>query len=133
MEPTGRDLAVIRAAVAKERKRLMGKKRRRLAQTEIGWRIAKEMDAPATLMDSIVCRVGLRTSSQFSVLNLNAGKGCYHQPWVNTSRLTVTDAKLTGVCPPFKARSYYFPERAFPRRNPETSNEPVKEERPQAE
>src|SRR6516162_903504 len=41
-EPTERDLALIRATVAKERKRLQGKQRR-LAQTEIGRKIAKEM------------------------------------------------------------------------------------------
>jgi hypothetical protein len=40
-QPTERDLALIRATVAKERKRLQGKKRRRLAQTEIERRIAK--------------------------------------------------------------------------------------------
>ena len=57
MEPTARDTGLIRATVAKERKRLLGKKRRRVAQTEIGRRIAKEMDAPAALMDSIVRRV----------------------------------------------------------------------------
>ena len=57
IEPTARDSALIRATVAKERTRLQGKKRRRLAQTEIGRRIAGEMDAPAALMDSIVRRV----------------------------------------------------------------------------
>ena len=36
MEPTARDTGLIRATVAKERKRLLGKKRRRVAQTEIG-------------------------------------------------------------------------------------------------
>ncbi len=56
-EPTPRDLALIRATVAKERKRLRGKKRRRLAQTELGRAVAKEMDAPAPLIDSIVRRV----------------------------------------------------------------------------
>jgi len=57
MEPTARDLTLIRAAVAKERKRLQGKRPRRLAQTEVGRSIAKEMDAPAPLMDTIVRRV----------------------------------------------------------------------------
>jgi len=57
MEPTPRDLTLIRAAVAKERKRLQGKRPRRLAQTEVGRSIAKEMDAPAPLMDTIVRRV----------------------------------------------------------------------------
>jgi hypothetical protein len=57
IEPTAQDLALIRATVAKERTRLQGKKRRRLAQTQIGRRIATEMDAPAALMDSIVRRV----------------------------------------------------------------------------
>ena len=56
-EPSPRDLALIRATVAKERKRLRGKKRRRLAQTELGRAIAKEMDAPAALVDSLVRRV----------------------------------------------------------------------------
>jgi hypothetical protein len=56
-EPTARDLALIRATVGKERKRLQGKKQRRLAQTEVGRSIAKEMDAPAPMMDRIVRRV----------------------------------------------------------------------------
>jgi hypothetical protein len=56
-EPTARDLALIKATVAKERKRLQGKKRRRLAQTELGRLVAKEMDAPAALVDSIVRQV----------------------------------------------------------------------------
>ena len=64
-EPTERDLALIRATVAKERKRLQGKKRRRLAQTEIGRRIAKEMDAPAALMDNIVRQVAEETLKNF--------------------------------------------------------------------
>ncbi|TAM83379.1 MAG: hypothetical protein EPN47_04515 [Acidobacteria bacterium] len=46
-EPTAHDLAEIRATVAKEPKRLLGKKRRRIAQTEVGRSIAKEMDVPA--------------------------------------------------------------------------------------
>jgi hypothetical protein len=49
-DPTSRDLVLIRAAVAKEQKRLPGKQPRRLAQTEVGRSIAKEMDAPASLM-----------------------------------------------------------------------------------
>ena len=56
-EPNARDLALIRATVGKERKRLQGKKPRRLAETEVGRSIAKEMDAPAPMMDSIVRRV----------------------------------------------------------------------------
>lgn len=56
-EPSPRDLALIRATVAEERKRLRGKKRPRLAQTGLGRAIAKEMDAPAALVDSIVRRV----------------------------------------------------------------------------
>ena len=56
-EPNARDLAFIRATVGKERKRLQGKKPRRLAATEVGRSIAKEMDAPAPMMDSIVRRV----------------------------------------------------------------------------
>ncbi|MGA2076081.1 MAG: hypothetical protein ABSH52_21540 [Terriglobia bacterium] len=56
-DPTSRDLALIRATVAKERKRLQGKKPRKLAQTEVGRSIAKEMDAPASLMDTIVRQV----------------------------------------------------------------------------
>src|SRR6266568_5864341 len=50
-EPTARDSALIRATVAKERKRLLGQKRPRQAQTEIGRSVATEMDAPASLMD----------------------------------------------------------------------------------
>jgi len=64
-EPTERDLALIRATVAKERKRLQGKKQRRLAQTEIGRRIAKEMDAPAALMDNIVRQVAEENLKNF--------------------------------------------------------------------
>jgi hypothetical protein len=64
-EPTAHDLALIRATVAKERNRLQGKKRRRLAQTEIGRRIAKEMDAPAALMDNIVRQVTEETLKNF--------------------------------------------------------------------
>ena len=56
-QPTARDLALIRATVAKERKRLQGKKPRKLAQTEVGRSNAKEMDAPASLMDTLVRQV----------------------------------------------------------------------------
>ena len=56
--PTARDMAEIRAAVAKERKRLLGKKCPRVAETEIGRSIAKEMDMPASLADRIVRQVG---------------------------------------------------------------------------
>lgn len=56
-EPTPRDLALIRVAVAKEEKRLEGKKARRLAQTEVGEKIAKEMDAPAPMVDRMVRQV----------------------------------------------------------------------------
>ncbi len=57
MEPTPRDSTLIRAAVAKERKRLHGKRPPRLAQIEVGRSIAKGLDAPAPLMDTIVRRV----------------------------------------------------------------------------
>jgi len=56
-EPTPRDLALIRAAVAKEEKQLEGKKARRLAQTEVEQKIAKEMDAPAPMVDRMVRQV----------------------------------------------------------------------------
>ena len=56
-EPTPRDVALIRAAVAEEHKRLRGKRPRKVAQTEVGRSIAEEMDAPAQLVDNIVRRV----------------------------------------------------------------------------
>jgi hypothetical protein len=55
--PTARDLELIGAAVAKERERLPGKNWRRLAQTEVGRRVAAEMDAPASLVDHMVRQV----------------------------------------------------------------------------
>jgi hypothetical protein len=64
-QPTKRDLALIRATVAKERKRLQGKRRRRLAQTGVGRAVAKEMDAPASLMDSIVRQVAREKLKNF--------------------------------------------------------------------
>ncbi len=50
--------SALRATVAREQKHLLGKKGRRVAQTEIGRSIAKEMDVSASLMDRMVRYVG---------------------------------------------------------------------------
>lgn len=55
--PTARDRAEIRAMVAKEQERLLGKKRRKLPKTGIGRAIAKDMDVPASLADRMVRHV----------------------------------------------------------------------------
>jgi hypothetical protein len=64
-EPTAQDLEIIKATVAKECERLQSKKRRRLSQTEIGRSVAKEMDVPARLMDSIVRRETTKNLKNF--------------------------------------------------------------------
>jgi len=56
-DPTARDAELIKATVEKECQRLQGKKRRKLPQTEIGRRVAAEMDVPASMMDGIVDRI----------------------------------------------------------------------------
>jgi hypothetical protein len=56
-DPTVHDAELIKATVEKECQRLQGKKRRKLPQTEIGRRVAAEMDVPASMMDGTVDRI----------------------------------------------------------------------------
>jgi hypothetical protein len=56
-DPTAQDAELIKATVEKEYQRLQGKKRRKLPQTEIGRRVAAEMDVPASMMDGIVDQI----------------------------------------------------------------------------